>query len=359
MRIGVPRELLPGESRVGLLPDAVQALVAQGHAVWVQSQAGALSGVADADFRAAGARVVADIAALYAAAELIVKVKEPQPEEVALLRPEHIVFGFLHLAAHPRLLNGLLAADCMALAYESVHEGDGDLPLLAPMSRIAGRLAVQIGAYHLLQPNGGKGVLLGAADGGPAAQVVVLGCGVAGRAAVTAALEMGARVTALDIKPALLEELVETFAGTLDVRLSTDAAISAAVAEADLLVGAVLVPDAKAPTLVRRAQVRQMEAGSVIVDIAIDQGGCIETSRPTSYAAPSFIEEGVVHCCVTNLPAAVARTASQQLVTASLPYVQRIAKLGQRGVLTDPLLCAAVNVMQGKVMNDVLQSRHK
>jgi alanine dehydrogenase len=354
MRIGVPTEILPGESRVGLLPDAVRALVAEGHEVWVQSHAGELCGVADADFVASGALIVADVDALYGTAELVVKVKEPQPEEVALLRPDHIVFGFLHLAAHPHLLQGLVTAGCMALAYESIHEVDGDLPVLAPMSRIAGQLAVQMGAFYLLQPNGGKGLLLGAAKNGAAGHVVVLGCGVAGRAAIAAALKMGARVTALDIKPAILEELVEEFAGAVNVRLSTDATVATAVAEADLVVGAVLVPDAKAPTLVRRAHVRQMEAGSVIVDIAIDQGGCIETSRPTTHAAPTFTEEGVVHCCVANLPAAVARTATQELVAASMPYVLRIANLGRRGVLKDPVLSAAVNVMQGKVMNDVL-----
>lgn len=354
MRIGVPREILPGESRVGLLPGAVRALVAQGHEVWVQSHAGELSGVLDADFTGAGALVVADLDTLYRAVELIVKVKEPQPEEVALLRPDHIVFGFLHLAAHPDLLKGLVTAGCMAIAYESLHEGDGDLPVLAPMSRIAGRLAVQMGAYYLLQPNGGKGLLLGAAESGAVGHVVVLGCGVAGRAAVAAAVQLGARVTALDIKPAILEELVEEFEGALDVRLATEAAIAEAVAQADLVVGAVLVPHAKAPTLVRRAHVCQMEAGSVIVDIAIDQGGCIETSRPTTHAAPAYIEEGVVHCCVTNLPSAVARTASQELVAASTPYVQRIADNGQRGVLKDPVLSAAVNVKQGKIMNDEL-----
>ena len=355
MRIGVPREILPGESRVGLLPHAVGALVAQGHEVWVQSHAGELCGVADAAYSEAGARVVADLNALYHAAELIVKVKEPQAEEVALLRADHIVFGFLHLAAHPHLLQGLGSAGCMAVAYESIHETDGDLPILAPMSRIAGRLAVQMGAYHLLQPNGGKGLLLGAATGGEVGRVVVLGCGEAGRAAVAAAVELGARVTALDIKPAILDELLDEYGGAIDVRLSTDAAIAVAVAEADLLIGAVLVPDARAPILVRREHVRQMEAGSVIVDIAIDQGGCVESSRPTTHAAPSFIEEGVVHCCVANLPAAVARTATQELVAVSLPYVQRIASLGRRGVLRDPVLSAAVNVMQGQVMNDALQ----
>ncbi|HBM85269.1 MAG TPA: alanine dehydrogenase [Opitutae bacterium] len=320
----------------------------------VQADAGAGSGFRNEQYRDAGCELVTSASDVFAQSDMIVKVKEPLPEEVALLRPDHIVFGFLHLAAHPHLLQGLATAGCMALAYESIHEIDGDFPVLAPMSRIAGQLAVQMGAFYLLQPNGGKGLLLGAAESGAVGHVVVLGCGVAGRAAIAAALKMGARVTALDIKPAILEELVEEFAEAVNVRLSTDAAVATAVAEADLVVGAVLVPDAKAPTLVRRAHVRQMEAGSVIVDIAIDQGGCIETSRPTTHAAPAFITEGVVHCCVANLPAAVARTATQELVAASTPYVQRIANLGRRGVLKDPVLSAAVNVMQGKVMNDEL-----
>jgi alanine dehydrogenase len=355
MRIGVPRERLQGEGRVGLLPDAVSDLVAQGHEVMVESHAGERSGVTDEQFKAAGAIVVPDVEALYGSAELIVKVKEPQPEEVPLLRDDHILFGFLHLAAHPHLLKGLVASGCMAIAYEGIHEGDGYLPLLAPMSRIAGRLAVQMGAVHLLQPNGGKGVLLGASGGAGAGHVVVLGCGVAGRAAVAAAVQLGAQVTALDIKPAMLEALVEEFDGSLDVRLSTEAAIVETVAQADLLVGAVLVPGEKAPTLVRRAHVRQMEAGSVIVDIAIDQGGCIETSRPTTFDAPTFVEEGVVHCCVMNLPSAVARTASQELVAVSAPYVQRIAAIGRNGVLRESVLCAAVNVVQGQIMSDALQ----
>jgi alanine dehydrogenase len=355
MRIGVPKERLLEEGRVGLLPDAVGALVAQGHEVFVESHAGELSGATDAHYKASGAVIVPDLDVLYGSAELIVKVKEPQPEEMALLSDDHMLFGFLHLAAHPRLLKGLMASGCVAIAYEGIHEQDGGLPLLTPMSRIAGRLAVQLGAVHLLQPNGGKGVLLGASHGVGAGHVVVLGCGEAGRAAIAAAVQLGARVTALDIKPAILEELLEEFDGPIDVRLSTDDAIAEAVAQADLLVGSVLVPGQKAPMLVRRAHVRQMEPGSVIVDIAIDQGGCVETSRPTTYEAPTFVEEGVVHCCVMNLPSAVARTASQELGAVTAPYVQQIAASGRRSVLEDPVLRAAVNVAQGQIMCDALQ----
>ncbi|MFQ3225320.1 MAG: alanine dehydrogenase [Lentimonas sp.] len=355
MRIGVPKERLLGEGRVGLLPDAVSSLVATGHEVVVQSHAGELAGAGDDQFKAAGAILVANIEMLYGSVELIVKVKEPQAEEVALLRDDHIVFGFLHFAAHPTLLQGMVASGCMAIAYEGVDEGGGVLPLLAPMSRIAGRLAVQMGAVHLLQPNGGKGVLLGAAEGVDAGNVVVLGCGVAGRAAVAAAVQLGARVTALDIKPAILEGLLEQFDGHVDVRLSTDDAIAEAVARADLLVGSVLVAGEKTPTLVRRAHVRRMEAGSVIVDIAIDQGGCIETSRPTTFDAATFMDEGVVHCCVMNLPSAVARTATQELVAASAAYVQRIAALGRRGVREDSVLRNAVSIDQGQIMCDALR----
>lgn len=355
MRIGVPKERLQGEGRVGLLPDAVSALVAQGHEVAIESHAGELSGVTDAQFIASGAVVVPDLETLYQSAELIVKVKEPQPEEVALLRDDHILFGFLHLAAHPDLLKHLVATGCMAIGYESIDEGNGELPLLTPMSRIAGGLAVQIGAVHLRKTNGMKDILLAEGNGAKVGHVVVIGCGVAGRAAIAAAVHLGAKVTALDIKPAVLDELFDKYDGSIEVRLSTEQAIAEAVSKADLLVGAVLVPGAKAPTLVRRAHVRQMKAGSVIVDIAIDQGGCIETSRPTTFDAPTFIEEGVVHCCVMNLPSAVAGSASRELVEASLPYVQRIARLGRHGVLRDPVLCAAVNVMQGEVAHDGLR----
>jgi alanine dehydrogenase len=354
MRIGVPRERLPGEGRVGLLAAAVADLVAGGHEVFVESQAGLRSGVSDDQFTASGAHLVDDLEALYGSAELIVKVKEPQPEEVALLREDHILFGFLHLAANPQLLRGLVASGSTAIAYEDIKERDGFLPLLTPMSRIAGRLAVQMGAVQLLQYHGGKGVLLGSDE--EAGHVVVIGCGVAGQAAITAAVQLGARVTALDIKPAILEAILDVFKGCIDVKLSTAAAIESAVARADLLVGAVLVPGAKAPCLVRREHVRSMEAGSVIVDVAIDQGGCIETSHATKFDAPSFIEEGVVHVCVTNLPAAVARTASRELGAVSLPYIKQVASIGKLGVLNDPVLVEAVNVNAGQVLRGELQS---
>ncbi len=357
MRIGVPKERVPGEGRVGLLPDSVRMLVRKGHEVFVESGAGVRSGATDEQFEQSGASLVSGIEALYGSAELIVKVKEPQPEEVALLRESHILFGFLHLAAHPGLLNQLTDIGTMAIAYESICDREGHLPVLSPMSRIAGTLAVHMGTVHLFENGGGKGVLLGGIDGGRMqGEVVVLGCGSAGKAAIATAVRMGARVTALDIKPPVLESLQAKYEGCVTVMLSTETAVAEVVRRADLVVGAVLVPGAKAPVLVRRGHVRQMEAGSVIVDIAIDQGGCIETSHPTTLAAPTFIEEGVVHCCVTNLPAAVSRTAARELISASAPYVLKIAQDGRHGVLNDPILRAAVNVMHGTVTNEMLQT---
>ncbi len=335
-------ERLTAEGRVGLLPAAVRDLVADGHTVLVESGAGCAAGASDKDFRAAGAEIVDEVTMLYQQSGLIVKVKEPLDEEVALLRPGQLLFGFLHLAAHVHLLNDLLAKGCLPIAYEGIRSVDGGLPILAPMSRIAGRLAVQMGVMYLLQPYGGKGLLLGSEREADAGHVVVLGCGEAGRAAIEAAVSLGVRVTALDIKPAVLDALRTEYGDRIELQLSTDCAIARAVAAADLLIGAVLVPGSKAPQLIRREHVAQMEPGSVIVDIAIDQGGCCATSRPTTYADPIYVESGVVHCCVQNLPAAVSRTASQALVEASLPYVKRIAELGAAGVRRDPVLAAAL-----------------
>ena len=353
MRIGVPKERLAGEGRVALLPDAVRALVRAGHEVRVEVGAGAGAGVTDQQFVKAGAELVDDYRRLYAASELIVKVKEPQLEEVACLRPDHMVFCFLHLAVHPDLSQALADTGCLAIAYEGIQVDDGVFPVLSTMSRIAGRLAVHLGAVQLLQHSGGKGLLLGSAPGRAAGRVVVLGCGVAGRAAIAAALEMGAKVTALDIKPAVLEELMEEYDGLVEAQLPTDDALVMAVADADLLVGAVLVPGAKAPCLVSRANVAQMQPGSVIVDIAIDQGGCIETSRPTTYDSPTYVDEGVVHYCVGNLPAAVSQTASHALVSASAPYVKQIAELGRAGLLADPVLGAAIQVRDGRLADQL------
>lgn len=342
MRIGVPREHLTGEGRVGLLPNAVHELIVAGHQVSVEAGAGNLAGASDAEFESVGADIVSDVVSLYGHSELIVKVKEPLDEEVALLHQGQILFCFLHLAAHPHLLDALMAQGCLPVAYERIRDVDGRLPILVPMSRIAGRLAIQMGAVYLLQPYAGKGLLLGSESGQGAGHVVVLGCGVAGLAAIDAAVPMGVRVTALDIKPAVLDALRAQYGDRIELQLSTDDAIARAVASADLLIGAVLVPGEKAPHLIRREHVRMMEPGSVIVDIAIDQGGCCETSRPTTYDAATFIESGVVHCCVKNLPAAVSRTASNALVGASLPYVKRIAELGAVGVRRDPVLSAAL-----------------
>ncbi len=341
MQIGVPRERLPGEGRVGLLPEAVHALTAAGHTVLVESGAGRWSCASDEDYRAAGAMLQADVRMVYECADLIVKVKEPLEDEVNYFHANQMLFCFLHVAAHPELLDGLHGRGCLPIAYEGIRTPEGEFPILTPMSRIAGRLAVQLGAVHLLQPNGGKGILLGN-ETGDAGHVVVLGCGTVGRAAVDAAVSLGARVTALDIKPSVLEVLRERWGARVELKLSTDPAIVDAVRSADLLIGAVLVPGEKAPQLIRREHVRLMEPGSVIVDVAIDQGGCCETSRPTTFDAPVFVDCGVLHCCVKNLPSAVARSASQALVAASLPYVKRIADLGRAGIQQDPIIDEAL-----------------
>ena len=344
MWIGVPKERLIGEGRVGLLPDAVRALSDEGHRVLIESGAGERSGIRDANFRAAGAQVTDDVGLLYQRAELIVKVKEPLRSELPYLSSRHILFGFMHLAANAQLVDDLAAIGCMAIAYEGVQTADGSWPILAPMSKIAGRIAVQLGSVFLFQQYGGKGLLLGAEIGSNGGRVVVLGCGVAGRAAIRAAVPLGVHVTAVDKNPDVLAALHDEFGEAIELCISNNETIKSAVLKADLLIGAVLVPGAKAPHLVRSEHVRQMEPGSVIVDIAIDQGGCVETSRPTTYNEPTFVEHGVVHCCVKNLPAAVSRTASQQLTAASFEYVQRIATLGRNALSDDPLLAAAVCV---------------
>lgn len=346
MRIGVPRERLVGEGRVGLLPSAVRMLVSAGHTVVVEQDAGARSGASDVEYTLAGAQIADGYRTVYGAADLIVKVKEPKSEEVDCLREGQIIFCFLHLATHPNLGRALSEKGCTAIAYEEIQEPGGEFPLLAPMSRIAGQLSVHLGSVYLLQQYGGKGLLLGEDVG----RVSVLGCGVAGKAAIRAALRFGAHVTALDIKPSVLDELFEEFDGRIVTQLSTEDVIEEVVTHSDLLIAAVLIPGAKAPQIVRREHVRRMSQGSVIVDIAIDQGGCVETSHPTTFDAPIYVEEGVVHCSVRNLPAAVSQTASCDLSEASLPYVERIAQLEPAELCLDPMLKPAICIVDGHVL---------
>jgi alanine dehydrogenase len=347
MLIGVPKELKTHEYRVGLIPGAVRELVHRGHEVVVEANAGVGIGFDDAAYQAAGAAILARPAEVFAIAELIVKVKEPQPQEVALLREGQILFTYLHLAADRGLAQGLIRSGVVAVAYETVTDGRGGLPLLAPMSEVAGRMAVQVGAHCLEKEQGGIGVLLGGVPGVPAAKVVILGGGVAGTNAARMAMGMEAYVTVIDKSLPRLYELDLQFGAQLHTLFSTMENIEREVAAADLVIGAVLIPGATAPKLVSRDLVRAMKPGAVIVDVSIDQGGCFETSRPTTHAAPTYVEEGVVHYCVTNMPAAVARTSTVALNNATLPFVLAIADRGWRQSLAeDPHLR---NIWRGRV----------
>jgi alanine dehydrogenase len=350
MLIGVPKEIKTQEYRVGLVPGSVRELVHHGHQLVVESGAGAGIGFDDAAYEAAGARVLANAAAVFDAAELIVKVKEPQPQEVALLRREQVLFTYLHLAADRKLTAGLAASGVVGIAYETVTDARGGLPLLAPMSEVAGRMAVQVGAHCLEKEQGGIGVLLGGVPGVPAAKVVILGGGVAGTNAARMAMGMEAYVTVIDRSLARLYELDLQFGAQLHTLYSTMENIEREVAAADLVIGAVLIPGAAAPKLVGRDLVRAMRPGTVIVDISIDQGGCFETSRPTTHAAPTYVEEAVVHYCVTNMPGAVARTSTVALNNATLPFVLAIAQYGWRRALSEDLhLRAGLNVCRGRI----------
>jgi alanine dehydrogenase len=352
MRIGVPKEIKVHEYRVGLVPAAVRELSAAGHQLLVQSGAGLGIGCSDEDYRQAGARIAADAGEVFREAQLLVKVKEPQLEECARLRPEQVLFTYLHLAADHAQAEALCRSRCIAIGYETVTAADGSLPLLTPMSEVAGRMAVQVGAGYLQQPAGGSGVLLGGVAGVPAANVVVLGAGVAGTNSIEMAHGLRADVTAIDRSLAQLRRIDAQFQGAVRTRYSTAEAIEQAVADADLLIGAVLVPGAAAPRLVTEAMIRRMRPGSVVVDIAIDQGGCFETSRPTTHAAPTYTVHGVTHYCVTNMPGAVPRTSAYALNHATLPFVQALANLGwERAVRETPGLAGGLNVVRGQVVH--------
>lgn len=349
MLIGVPQEIKNHEYRVGVTPAGVQALVASGHRVRVQREAGARVGFPDADYRAAGAEIVGDARAAYDC-DLVIKVKELQPGEFACLHPGQIVYGYHHFAPDPALLQAMLDARVVSVAYETVTDAAGRLPLLAPMSQIAGRLAPQMGAWALQMANGGSGVLLAGVPGVAPARVVVIGGGAVGQSAARIALGMGADVTLLDASPARLAQLDELHGPQLKTVLSSPASLDALLPTADLVIGAVLLPGKQAPRLVTRAHLRRMRPGSAIVDVAIDQGGICETSRPTSHAAPLYVEEGVVHYCVTNMPSAVARTATLALTQVTLPHALAIANKGlARAIAEDAGLRNGVQTVNGAV----------
>ena len=349
MRVGVPTEIKDHEDRVGLVPSSVAELVHHGHDVLVQKGAGDAAGLTDEQYVAAGARIVGDADGIFRDSELIVKVKEPLTQERKKLRAGQVLFTYLHLAPDPEQTRELLASGVTAIAYETVTSPTGGLPLLTPMSEIAGRLAPQVGARYLERTSGGRGVLLGGVPGVPPADVVVLGGGVSGTHAATIALGMGAIVTVVDRSADVLRRIAVQLPDARTI-FSTRDALREVVRRTDLLIGAVLVPGAAAPKLVTREMVKSMKPASVIVDIAIDQGGCCETSRPTSHSHPVYVEEGVTHFCVTNMPGAVARTSTFALNNATLPFALALADKGWRqAIADDPHLRNGLNVHAGKL----------
>src|SRR5436190_4166065 len=352
MLIGVPKEVKTHEYRVGLTPGSVREIVHHGHEVVVQAGAGDGIGFEDACYEAVGARILPGRTEVFAAAELIVKVKEPQPQEAAALREGQVLFTYLHLAADKVLADALIRSGVAAIAYETVTDSRGGLPLLAPMSEVAGRMAVQVGAHCLEKEQGGIGVLLGGVPGVPAAKVVILGGGVSGTNAARMAMGMEAYVTVIDRSLPRLYELDLQFGSQLHTLYATVENIEREVVAADLVIGAVLIPGASAPKLVSREMVRAMRPGSVLVDIAIDQGGCFATSRPTTLAEPSYSEEGIIHYCVTNMPSAVARTSTLALNNATLPFVLALADKGWRQALAaDAHLRPGLNVHAGRIIH--------
>ena len=350
MIIGVPREIKVLENRVGMVPGSVREAVAHGHEVLVEHNAGQGIGMDDDAYRRAGATVVGTAAEVFAAAGMIVKVKEPQAAERRMLRPGQILFTYLHLAPDPEQARELVAGGAVCIAYETVTSPSGGLPLLAPMSEVAGRMAIQAGAYYLEKPHGGLGVLLGGVPGVDPAKVVVLGGGVVGTHAVHIALGMGAEVWVLDRNTEVLRALWRQFGRPLNTVFSTHDAIERHVVTADLVIGGVLIPGASAPKLVSAALIKRMKPGSVVVDVAIDQGGCFETSRPTTHADPVYVVDGVTHYCVANMPGGVPRTSTFALNNATLPFVLALAGKGwQRALADDPHLRNGLNIAFGKV----------
>lgn len=351
MRVGVPKEIKKQEHRVGLIPASVREFIQHGHEVFVESGAGLAIGFDDDAYKKAGAQILPDARSVFEKSDMIIKVKEPQAQECAMLRPDQILFTYLHLAADKEQAEGLLKSGCVAIAYETVTGPNGrGLPLLAPMSEVAGRLSVQEGAHYLMKHLGGEGKLIGGVAGVPSANVLVLGGGVAGFNAARMAVGMEARVTILEKSSDRLRELDDYFAGRAEVLFSSSELLDSLISEADLVIGSVLVPGASAPKLVTRAMLKHMKRGAVLVDIAIDQGGCFETSHPTTHADPVFIEEGIVHYCVANMPGAVPLTSTMALNHAVLPYALRIADLGWEAALkADAGFRNGLNICRGAV----------
>lgn len=355
MIIGVPKEIKDHETRVALVPGSVRFLGEAGHHVLIQAGAGSGSSLTDDEYRAAGAEIVSSAEELWSRSDLVTKVKEPQPAEYPFLRPDLILFAYLHLAPLPDLTQALLESKTAGIAYETMRESDGGYPLLAPMSEVAGRLSVQIGAYYLEAPNGGRGVLLGGIPGVRAAKVVILGGGTVGTNAAKIAIGLGGDVTIIDRNITRLRELDDIFNGVVHTVAAHPWSVAEEVAAADLVIGAVLVPGASAPRVVRREVVSAMKKGAVIVDVAIDQGGCIETARPTTHTDPIYFVDGVLHYCVSNMPAAVPHTSTFGLTNAQFPYLMALATKGfARAVKESPALASGVNTYAGHCTHDAV-----
>lgn len=351
MKIGVPAEIKVAEHRVGLTPAAVASLTSAGHTVLVQSGAGSKIGYSDKNYIDAGASILADAAAVFNAAEMIVKVKEPQPSELGLLNAGHCLFTYLHLAADAQMTEALVNSGCRAIAYETVRDSAGHLPLLAPMSQVAGRMASLVAAESLMLHRGGSGKLMGGVPGVAPAKVLILGAGVVGTEAAKMAIGLGADVTLVDRSLLRLAQIDELFAGRAKTQAAIDSAVDQLIIDADVVIGAVLIPGAKAPKLVRREHLSQMREGSVLVDVAIDQGGCFETSHATTHTDPTFVVDGVLHYCVANMPGAVARTSTEALVAATLPYVHKLAAGIDEALADDPGLAKGLSVDGGRLIN--------
>src|SRR5688572_6166592 len=360
MRIGVPREVKADEYRVAMMPVGAELLVKAGHEVYVETQAGVSSGFADEDYRTAGATIVSNAREAFDRADMIIKVKEPQPQEIRMFRPGQVVFTYFHFAASQELTQACLEAGIVAIAYETIRDSKGNLPCLTPMSEVAGKMSIQEGAKYLEKPMMGRGILLGGVPGVAPAHVVILGAGIVGTNAAKVAAGLGANVILMDINLDRMRYLDDVMPPNVKTIFSDPFTVREHLLEADLVVGAVLIPGAKAPQLVTREHLKAMKNGAVIVDVAIDQGGCIETSRPTTHQQPTYVVEGVVHYCVTNMPGAVGRTSTIALCNATLPYALRIANKGyEKAATEDPGLAEGINLVGGRVTNAaVAESLH-
>lgn len=352
MKIGVPKEIKSDEYRIAMLPGGVEQLIKDGHEVLIESNAGAGSGFADSDYQRAGAKVISDREEVFKSADMIVKVKEPQPSEIKLFKPGQIVFTYFHFAASLELTQGCMEAEITAIAYETITDARNTLPLLTPMSEIAGKMSVQEAAKYLERPMLGRGILLGGVPGVPAAKVVVLGGGIVGTNAAKVAAGMGANVVIMDVNLERMRYLDDVMPANVHTIYSDPASVREQIRRADVVIGAVLIPGAKAPRLITKPDLKEMMNGSVIVDVAIDQGGCIETSRATTHKDPVYVVEGVVHYCVANMPGAVARTSTMALCNATLPYARKIAGKGFKDfAAADKGFAEGINMIGGKITN--------